>query len=199
MINFDDALFQQLISSPLHVELSDSLVDDRFDYIDSEQVASKITSAIPITTQRKEKWASTMFLKWLEGRRMQQEFLGDKEVDCFSATDWNLAMKHFVFEVRKENNEKYCSTSLKDLFSMVQHYVQYTLKQTINFWTDNEMKEARRALDAAMKETSREGNLAGRNASQPISANQESDCFLSLLNRLTGLLAGMLYAHEEPC
>ena len=114
------------------------------------------------------------FFEWHEAR--QNAILNNKrcglmvlkEPKEWTAGDWNYLLKEFVFEVRKENSESYTASSIKDLFSMLSHYIKYTLKNNINLWTDTEIQEARTALDAAMKNVTKQGKVSGLNASQPI-------------------------------
>ena len=66
--------------------------------------------------------------------------------------DRNPLLQFFIHEVRKANGEKYPRDSLKQLYAGIQYYFRNSLKKPFGLFTDSEFSEARKSLDAAMKE-----------------------------------------------
>ncbi|PAA85249.1 hypothetical protein BOX15_Mlig005367g15 [Macrostomum lignano] len=154
---------------------------DRFATLSTDEIQGKLDAAIPPNTRRKELWAVRIFDQWFE-QRHNRILHGDttgllvlKERHEWNACDWNYLLKMFILEVRKVDGTKYNATTLRDIFSMMQHYLQYTLKKELNLWKDAACRDARMALDAAMKEATREGLVPGTNASSPIPATLEEE------------------------
>ena len=75
----------------------------------------------------------------------------NNDVEEMSASDVNYCLKFFVHEVRKVNSERYNPESLRGLFLAIQYYYRFELGKDWNFLTDKTFKEARDALDIAMK------------------------------------------------
>lgn len=153
----------------------------RFARFSDEEIARKIDDAVPQNTRRKEQWAVTIFNEWRNERQnsiLRNEsggLLVTTPIEEWNHSEWNYLLRRFVLEVRKKDGQKYNATSLKDLFGMLQHYVSFTLKKDFSFWKGPAFAEARQALDAAMKETVRDGNIPGQRASQPISGDIEME------------------------
>lgn len=141
----------------------------RFVSLSNDEREKILSNAIPKSTKQKENWAIKIFQSWHKKR--QEDILNGtrkglmvlKDMSDWTGSDWNVLLKEFLLEVRKENGEKYVSSSLKDLFSMLQHHVQYSLEKNISFWNDAELRESRRVLDAAMKDSTTSGFVSGIN------------------------------------
>ena len=141
---------------------------NRFPTLSADDRIKIIENSIPVNTRKKEKWAIKIFTEWHEKRK--EEILNNnregllvlKDISEWTSSDWNLLLEEFILEVRKENGEKYTPSSLKDIFSMLQHYTQYTLRNSINFWQDTDLKNSRMALDAAMKDSVKCGFVSGK-------------------------------------
>jgi hypothetical protein len=147
--------------------------------MDMDELERRIGDSLPQATKAKERWAIKILNNWKENRLQAQlngttpRLMVIKPLEKLTKAELNELLQYFVFEVRKISGEKYPPGTLKDLVSMIQHYYQYSMKMQVSIWTDDEFLMTRRALDAAMRETSREGNLNGVRSSVAIGSAEE--------------------------
>ena len=84
-----------------------------------------------------------------------------------NAYDLTFCLQKFVFEVRKQNGNKYPAKTLYDIFSMLNYYVQNYLGHSYSlFKSRDEFLLSRKCLETAMKETSASGVTSGENKSK---------------------------------
>lgn len=69
----------------------------------------------------------------------------------------------------------YPPATMKDLVSCLQHYFQNQLLRQWSIWKDDEFVECRKALDAGMKISAREGNVKPRKRASAIPITMEHD------------------------
>ena len=147
----------------------------RYETITEEQIKKLNEDLKPKATKDKMKWGIKTFKEW-HAKRFKNNPFPDilavyNDVDEMSASDVNYCLKLFVHEVRKVNNERYNPESLRGLFLAIQSYYRFQLGKDWNFLTDKIFKEARDALDTAMKMCSKEAQTSRK--SQPISEDIE--------------------------
>lgn len=172
-INFDE--LDEIISE--HPTTSER--SKRFECFTKEEIDKKMTATTPESTRKKAAWAVKTFREWHQFHLTQTiteegELNVYKDIDEMDVSDLNFCLKKFVFEVRKQNGERYPPRSLYDLFAMLNYYLQTNLGRKYSLHSSVDFLEARRCLDAAMKETEEMGILSGNNKSKPISLNDES-------------------------
>ncbi len=69
-----------------------------------------------------------------------------------------FCLKFFISDVRKEDGLNYPPQSLKSIFYMLQHYLQYECNKPFSLFKSEAFVEARNVLDAEMRLSAREGN-----------------------------------------
>lgn len=150
------------------------------DALDEVDLERRMLESLPDSTRAKEKWAINLFRTWKESRvqlQMQGHLSGlavIKPIEDLTKVEINHLLQFFVFEVRKENGQKYPPGTLKNIVSMIQHYYVYTLRSPMSIWTDGEFASTRQALDAAMRETAKDGNMNGSQTASAIPAADEA-------------------------
>ena len=77
-----------------------------------------------------------------------------KDIAEMDAYDLNFCLQKFVFEVRKQNGDKYPAKTLYDIFSMLNYYVQNYLGHSYSLFKSDEFLLSRKCLETATKETS---------------------------------------------
>lgn len=145
-------------------------------FLSENEIAKKVEESTPENTRKKCKWAIKVFMEWKQARIENLE-LDDlnvyKSIEEMDKSDWNFLLKRFVFEVRKQTGERYPPKSLYDLYAMLNFYIQKQLDKKWSLFSDIDFSEARKCLEAAMKETSAMGILSGTRRSNSISNENE--------------------------
>ena len=153
----------------------------------TEEIEEKIQQQIPKATMNSAQWAKRTFNSWLVERNSRilnmsesSELLflskdGHSTLSDLTKSTLNEALKFFFFEVRKRNGDVYPSDTLRCLLTGLNYCLSNIEKKTWNLWTDEEFKEARISLDAAMKKTSQEGHNPRRKRAGIISTEQENN------------------------
>ena len=97
-----------------------------------------------------------------------------KKLDDMTKGELDSQLKHFIFEVRKENGERYPSSSLRDLFQGIGYHMNQNLNKCVKIFSDQEFTNSRNALDAAMKSATKDGiKPQGNGAASPLSPSDE--------------------------
>jgi hypothetical protein len=96
-----------------------------------------------------------------------------KDIDEWTRSDLNHAMKFFVAEIRKENGELYPPQTLKSIVAMVQHHFVHERKMDISFFKDREFVELRDVLDGCMKDAAKKGLVQLKRKSEVITVQEE--------------------------
>ena len=178
-LDFDCDLDNILSYSPASESQSSAKPVERFVNLSKDEQKEVLDARTPIATTKKVNWATKLFFGWHHQRLQlilnckKEGMMVLKEAKDWTPGDWNMLLKEFFLEVRKENKEKYTASSLKDIFTMLQYYCQNNLNNNINFWTNSDLREARISLDASMKKSTREGKVSGLRACEPISKDME--------------------------
>ncbi|ESP01043.1 hypothetical protein LOTGIDRAFT_172875 [Lottia gigantea] len=85
----------------------------------------------------------------------------------------NTALKYFIFEARKQNGSEYPANSIYALYAAIQSSLREN-RVVINLFEDNEFREARKCLDAAMRNLSKKGlGISNRKMTKIISSDEE--------------------------
>lgn len=179
---FGPAPAGNVVPPPLgNAETLPTKASSRFgELLDETALERRMLESLPESTRAKEKWAMNLFRTWKENRvqlQMQGRLSGlavIKPVEELTKNEINELLQFFVFEVRKENGERYPPGTLKNLVAMIQHFYVYSMKRQMSIWTDSEFASSRQALDAAMRETAKSGNLNGSQTAAPIPATEEA-------------------------
>lgn len=142
-----------------------------------EELEEHISSIIPKETIRKRNWALRLFRSWfsewhtsLDGNLKVYDPIED-----MSASNLDYCLQYFIADVRKENGSKYPPRTLKEIYAMIQHYCNNELNKNWSFFNDVLFVNARKALDAEMRLSAREGNVTVPKRSEPISKEIEND------------------------
>jgi hypothetical protein len=77
----------------------------RFATVGENDLENLVKSRISANTRKKEKWCVSLFIKWLAEWRCRIDNIPKvlKDIDEWTASDINHALKYFIAEVRKED------------------------------------------------------------------------------------------------
>ena len=90
-----------------------------------------------------------------------------------SDSDLNYCLQFFIADVRKVTGERYPPKTLKAIFYMIQHYIQYECKRSISFFTSDIYKDARDVLDAEMRLSAQAGKVQPTKKAKQITIEDE--------------------------
>ena len=144
--------------------------------ISDDERKRHLTERIPHNTQSKQRWAVQLFQSWHQEWkcRLDGTLKVYKALDEMERFDLNESLKIFLPEVRRVYGRIYPPKTLKEIVAMLQHYCINTLKKKWSIFMDKEFQESREALDAEMRISAREGNVAIPKRSDPISMDEEN-------------------------
>jgi hypothetical protein len=155
-----------------------SQAEKRFGCCSSKEISEKLIASTPENTRKKVQWAVKMFRDWHK-HRLNSTITTDgelnvfKDIDEMDPSDINFCLQKFFFDTRKRNSERYPAKTLYDIFAMLNFYFQKNLQKKFSLFKDAEFFEARKCLEAAMKETTAKGVISGTNQSKAISYEEE--------------------------
>lgn len=153
---------------------------ERFSVCTETELKERIANSTPDGTRKKVKWALNVLKEW------QNETLNDEsrlhmygDIETSPASTINNELKHFILEVRKKDGSRYPPKTLYDLIVMLNYYLMKEVGRDINLMKDKEFLETRMSMNTSMTESADEGLIAGTNASEPISQDEEDLLFES--------------------
>ena len=131
----------------------------RFATTSSAEIDKHIKQRVPEKTKRKEKWAVDLFHQWHSQWKIKLdgELKVFDELEEMSESNLCYCLKFFIADIRKTTGERYPPQTLKSIFYMIQHHLQYEHKKNISLFKSLTFKEARDVLDAEMRLSAREG------------------------------------------
>lgn len=150
--------------------------------VDINSVQQRIQGCVPDNTRKKMSWAVRLFHDWQHFRIVKQtttastssDVLVYKPLEEMEKNELNFMLPLFLFDAKKKNGDPYPSKSLYDLFAMLNYYVQKELHRPWSLFKDVEFIQARRALEARMKEIAKAGHVSGNRKAQLISTEYEA-------------------------
>ena len=90
---------------------------ERFRSVSNEEKQSLIQKAVPMNTQKRNKWAINIFQKWHEWKKKEWAEKGGitvlNDLDLMSSADLDYMLKDFIVNIRKENKEEYPPNTLR--------------------------------------------------------------------------------------
>lgn len=151
----------------------------RFVFLKEDNLNDIIDESLSDNSKRKSKWAVNTFNSWLKARQNSGIINGlqvFKTLNDMSKGELNSQLEYFIFEVRKENGDRYPRNTLKDLFQGIGYHMSCIQKNNFKIFSDEEFFTARAALDAAMKKADRDGIFPqGNGSASPITPKEEEN------------------------
>jgi hypothetical protein len=96
-----------------------------------------------------------------------------KPLEEMTNNEINHVLKYFIPAVRKANGMKYPTRTIKEIVSMIQHYIVNVLNLKLSIFVDDEFAEAMKILDLCMKESAKDGNVHPPKRAEVITKEQE--------------------------
>ena len=133
--------------------------------LDEDMIEEMMRSKIPDGTKRKERWAITLFKDWLK-KRNTEGILQDgqlhvfKGVDELTANELDYLFSFFILEIRTFNGNRFKSSTLKNVASMIQYHYNKHFNKGWSIFKDKDFQRSRNNLDLSMK-LSRESGVDG--------------------------------------
>lgn len=158
------------------VFLSDDEVEEisRFAINSEKELETHQQIRVPNSTRSKQQSCVRLFKSWHSQWKMRGDMLKVyDDLEYMGASDLSYCLKYFIADVRKKNGKKYPPKTLKGIYAMIQHYVNYDCKKNWSFFRDPDFKEARDQLDAEMRLSAAEGNVKPTKRADPISFEDE--------------------------
>ena len=91
----------------------------RFKFLTEDEIRHKMDQSLAENSKKKAHWAYNLFKTWLDARQNNGLVNGlhvFKTLEEMTENDLNSQVKYFVFEVRKQNGDRYPSSTLKDIY-----------------------------------------------------------------------------------
>ena len=149
-------------------------------------IEAKIQQQTPLNTKNHGNWSFKAFNDWRN--RIERNITNEnclqvlKEPSEMCKGDLNYLLQFFIHEVRKINGDKYHRDSLKQLYDGIQYYFRNVLKKLYGMFTDSKFSEARKSLDAAMKEATKEYRGLRKRKAGVISVEDKEHVDIQFLN-----------------
>jgi hypothetical protein len=147
----------------------------RFGSTSKEEIDQHVRDRVPPNTKSKENWAVNTFRQW----HSQWKVKLDGQLKIFnmleemSDSDLCYCLQFFIADVRKVSGERYPPKTLKAIFYMIQHFIQYECKRSISFFTSDIYKDARDVLDAEMRLSAQAGKVQPTKRAKQITIDDE--------------------------
>ena len=145
----------------------------------TEEVDEKILQATPMNTIRRNKWATSLFYTWFNGRIAMDEMdvafksnMDNIDICDFSIDQLNHWLPKFLFEVRKRDGSLYPQSTLVSLLAGLQSHLAQRGKP-FQFFSDQKFQKIKSSLDSAMKRSVAENVGVHRNHIEIITKNEE--------------------------
>ncbi len=162
----------------------------RFGPAVSEQDIDKaIKARVPAKTRKTTMWVMSVFRAWCDVRGVVEDA---KELELDVLAD---LLPRFVMEARRQDKTPYPPNTLMMLVAGIQRYLRENGKPEVSIFGDKDARFARTrsALDARMKELTREGVGTVRKQAEPLSREQEDQLWSAgIFSVSTGW--GLVYA-----
>ena len=134
-----------------------------------EMIDDAILTRIPKKTHQTTQWAVSVFRSWSITREVKKPFekLSDEELAEL--------MPHFVMEARRQDKSPYPPNTLVQLVSGIQRHLRENGRPTISIFGEHSelFARTRNALDARMKQLTRDGVGIETKQAQPLSEEDE--------------------------
>ena len=152
-----------------------NLSNIRFASTSVKEIEDHLQQRVPQTTKSKEKWVISLFKNWHSQWKVKidEQLKVFDELEEMSDGDLCYCLKFFMADIRKVTGERYPPSTLKSIFYMIQHYLQYECKRHIHLFKSPQFKEARDVLDGEMRLSAREGFVKAPKRAEVISSSDE--------------------------
>lgn len=148
-------IFDEAVPNELHVK------NLRFARTSEVEIEEHLKERIPPKTKSKQRWCVNLFKTWHSEwkARLDGQLKVFDELEEMDNGNLCYCLKFFIADIRKTTGERYPPQTLKSIFYMIQHYLQYDCKRDISLLKSNAFKEARDVLDAEMRFSAKDGNV----------------------------------------
>lgn len=173
--NFGNEFSEDTFENLCHQLYSETASASRFAKTNSTDLDSHLSVRVSEKTKIKERWAVKLFKEWHSEWKMRIDGELKTYDDLEEMSEENLCytLKFFIADVRKENGNKYPPKTLKSIYYLIQHYLQYECKKNFSLFTSDVFKSAREVLDAEMRLSALEGNVKETKKAGEISIEDE--------------------------
>ena len=132
---------------------------------------------VPKSTRAKQQSCVRLFKMWHSEWKVRDDGMLKiyDDLEYMSVSDLSYCLKYFIADARKQDGSKYPPKSLKEIFAMIQHYMNYDCKRNWSFFKDPEFSDARNQLDAEMRLSAVEGNARPPKRAENIPLSDEED------------------------
>lgn len=157
--------------------------------VTEEELDQAIKNRVPEKTRRATQWAVSVFKAWSEARQIRGS------LEKLSTETLQELFPKFVVETRRQDGTPYPPNTLVQLVAGLQRHLRESGRPEMSILSDKDPKFARTraALDARMKQLTKEGVGCTRKQAQPLSLQQEEALWEKEIFSLnTG--EGLLYA-----
>ena len=126
---------------------------------------------IPKTTLNQNKWAENLFDSWVQERNSyilknpdtdkiillsETSKNGNEDLNSITKEKLAYALSFFFFEIKKRSGEKYPADTLKSLLASIHRHIRQNRNEDWQMFRDPIFQSTRDALDATMKEATKE-------------------------------------------
>lgn len=152
-----------------------ALTDVRFASTSEADIEEHLGQRVPHTTKSKEKWVVRLFKSWHNQWKVKLDgqLKVFDELEEMSDGDLCYCLKFFIADIRKTTGERYPPQTLKSIYYMIQHYLEYQCKRNAKLFKSPSFKEARDVLDAEMRLSARKGYVRRPKRAEPITVADE--------------------------
>jgi len=148
----------------------------RFATNSTEDVQKHLEVRVPHSTRMKERSCVRLFKQWHTQWKLRDDMLKVyDDLEYMEASNLSYCLKYFIADVRKRDGSKYPPKTLKGIFAMIQHYINYECGKKWSFFNDEEFIDARNQLDAEMRISAIEGNVKPTKRAENIPISDENE------------------------
>lgn len=155
------------------------MTSERFSIISSQTIDQVISDNISKNTKKNNSWSTKVYEDWVHWRNSleldkKKKFLHLIEFDPTKCLELERALKHFIFEAKRQDGNDYPPNTLYNIVCGINRYIRSAFPD-INIMSDDlRFVYIRKCLDARMKELTQRGVGVIRKQAEPVSDEQEA-------------------------
>ena len=141
----------------------------------SENVLALQNQAIFANTSKNTSWATNAWIEWTEyvlQQGIDPEDAPSALINQMTKEELNRQLPHFAMEARRQDGKSYPPNTLYQLCCGLLRHIQ-TTQPGLNIFTDVELIDVQKTLDAQMKKLKSERIGNTRHQAEPISLEEE--------------------------
>lgn len=146
----DSTMIADILDNEMHEECTSTGIPDKLDNrfraaVSEQEIAEMASTAIPVNTKKKRKWAYGLYEKWANRR-------GEENLLSCNSKEINSLMCRFVMEIKKSCGSEYPGRTMYEIVAGIQGTLREQGKD-VNFFDKSRLdfQLLRNTLDGLMR------------------------------------------------